>query len=242
MVVAVVCGEFLAPPMQDDGQAAEGAQQVLQHQLREPRRRLGARRQPADQRDAAVGPHRVRRHAHLRADTRITSWPRWRRRAHRRAWSRTAAGSCRATRPRASAARTSRPSARQAACSSRRSAAISSGSPWCSRASSRPACLWALMHHLKDNGLDATDAGVRLLVAHRAHHRHPVRRLAGGAVRVRQPAFRRIRRAPADRRADRRFVLLRAAHARERRDRVQGQPDGAGVASRAALLRQSRWR
>ena len=82
---------------------------------------------------------------------------------------------------------------RQPRCSSRRSAGISSGSPWCSRASSRRACCGGWCGTCKENGLDATQPGIRVLVAHRAHHRHPVRRVAGGAVRVRQPALGRCR-------------------------------------------------
>ncbi len=70
-------------------------------------------------------------------------------------------------------------------------------------------------------------AGVRVLVAHCAHRGDPVRHAARGSLRLRQPAFGGCGHAHAARRAHRHPVLPRAANARKRRRGVRREPGGA---------------
>jgi hypothetical protein len=71
-------------------------------------------------------------------------------------------------------------------------------------------------------------ADLRVLVAHRADRGHPVRHaLLAVPFVVRQPALGGRRRAHAARRAHRRAVLPRAAHAGKRRREVFDEPGGA---------------
>ena len=162
-------------------------------------------------------------------------------REHRAACSRTAAGSCRVTRSRASAARTSRPTTRRAASSSPRSAATSSRLTVAQPRQLETRVLWKLMQ--APEGQRPRRHARRSSPSGRASRAPPPscspRLLAVpfvfGSLRVG-----RIGRTPADRRADRRFVLLRAAPARERHAWCSTPAPSCWPGFRRALLRGSR--
>ena len=155
MLLAVVCGEFLAPPMQDMAKRQKALSKFSNISF--------ASRGGAWVRDGnllinvmpAVGPRRVRRHAHLRADAgspaRLGGHREHRERAAGRQLETDAL-----TRSRALAARSSRPIT-----SASRDFVSAVGGDFLGLTVVQPRqletrVLWELVRHLKENGLDAT--------------------------------------------------------------------------------------
>ena len=204
MLFAVVCGEFLAPPLQAMAKQQKLLAKFSTITFRRPRRPLGARRRPAHQRDRsspARGEFGGMRIFELTPDHELKS---------------VATATTATVQPDGSwklshyASTTFRRRTHRIGPSGQAARFESTvGGDFLALTVSSPRqletrVLWNLIRHLQRERSRRDRAGIRVLVAHRAYRGHPVRRAARRAVRLRQPALGGRRRAHAARRAHRR--------------------------------------